>query len=66
MSKKYEAEVKALAGAYGFVHLRSKNHDFWRHPNGATVTTSKSPSDRHVMKKIEADFRRGAGQREAA
>lgn len=61
----YDREVRAEALKYGYVLVRGKSHNFWRHPNGATVTTSKTPSDAYAMKKIAADFRRRFDEHEA-
>jgi hypothetical protein len=56
--KGYDKDVQAEADRWGYVAIRAKKHTFWRHPNGATVTTSTSPSDGMVLKKIAGDFRR--------
>ena len=40
-----------------YVH-RASNHLIWRHPEGGTSTTAKTPSDHRAMKNALANFRK--------
>jgi hypothetical protein len=55
------AELTALAAAHGGTVERTRGgHVVVRLPNGATVYTSATPSDRRALLNTRADLRRAA------
>jgi predicted RNA binding protein YcfA (HicA-like mRNA interferase family) len=52
------AEVLRAARRRGWTVVRTRRHLVLRHPNGAVVTASASPKDRHATRNITADLRR--------
>lgn len=46
-----QRELEVLMKSAGFVRVRSKRHSVWKHPSGAMLSTSQSPSDRNAVKR---------------
>jgi len=51
-------KVLSNARANGWYIHRVGKHTIWKHPNGGTVTTSKSPSCHRAIANIKKDFER--------
>ena len=57
-NKKWKKELLAAAEEFGFALLREGRHMVWSHPDGATVTTARTPSDNYALAQCRRHFRR--------
>jgi predicted RNA binding protein YcfA (HicA-like mRNA interferase family) len=56
-------QLRDLMKVHQFTLKRSKGkHLIWKHFDGATVTTAKTPSDHRALKNIERDIRHALDQ----
>lgn len=46
-----QKELETLMKSAGFSLARHKRHAIWKHPSGAMVSTSMSPSDKNAVKR---------------
>lgn len=45
-----QRELETMMKQAGFSRLRTKRHTVWRHPTGAQLVTSQSPSDPNAIR----------------
>ncbi len=53
-----QKEIETLMERAGFARLRTKRHTLWRHPSGAQISTSQSPSDGNAVRQVQRELRR--------
>lgn len=49
-----QKEIETMMKKAGFARLRTKRHTVWRHPTGAQLVTSQSPSDQNAVRAAKA------------
>jgi hypothetical protein len=58
--KRRERALRRLGLRYGYRLGHTRRHWRLRHPSGATVIASKTPSSAHALRLAEGDLRRRA------
>ncbi len=53
-----QKEIETLLKRAGFSRIKAKGHIKWRHPTGAQLVTSSSPSDPNAARAVARELRK--------